>query len=928
MSWILPSFLSNHFASSATGSRTPSDSAATPLVGDPRSASVKLSSPGPRAGSSACPAAPAARAQRLRGRFVQTSGQFSAESVFGTAIYSGKVLSVDPRLPRPQPVPLAVETGVHSGGRFSSATRQLEKNTAMRIHAARMVLGTGITPARARVEGSAERTQSTPALGRANVERMASLFPGAGPKAFDALQLALHQLEMLEQADRTAIGETLAQASGGNVRLAHEILERLSLGIDLYDSGHVLHVDDQAVERGMWRAAQLLSRTDAGFQLLQSLQPVGVALGRAARIILQVGDHCMADTTGDPVPDAFQALVEEDVSQRQDLPASVRRAAYRMLDPARILSTKERGLIFAWEQGFRRDGPGTPLHAVKLRLEKFTHKSIPRVEASRWRSFARRVCGSKKSPLSAMQMGMHGANRKTLVAEHAQARQARHGSIQGFERQDRDLRLSRPDRIEAAQLLDRLITNMQSSSRVRFADGGRRGLSLKGLTIGLSNFLHTAGVPLGLRLNLSRSRAKRSVIEIAQTTGGGEIMFGRETRRQNTIGVGVIAGYDFNAGLARLRCGLGVDATRTREVRRASGVILRVAQRARADGKGPDEYRLKTGMRSVMRFLFEESACQQDASPDAVFDRFAGRFFDDPDVSLGSSEQNSGSLEHSISTSASLTANIAATGLRIGPTAALIAGKTAVQQHGLTDAAGRLQVGSFRMGAQTDIAFAAGIDGKIGGTASDVGLLHSNLTRLTVPLHRDGQYLRARLLREHGRLQAHACTLDLEFTNVDDYVKALKQELSRSSPTGSRKPSSGNLISKESMGSNSDGVKSIAAHVTNARYFARDNQTFVIRKRLDADVARVIDRNAEAAQTIRGCDHLPALQRDDLCEQLDAESTALLAQADSWVTPELKVMERSGRLRRHGLSAAFQLASESQAEGERCLASLVLRPLA
>ena len=760
----------------------------------------------------------------------------------------------------------------------------------------------------------------------AALKRLVILFPGAGVGALVALHTKLQSLDLPTTAGTASISEVLARVSHGDLGLAREILARLRCGIDLHDGGRLTNASDQAVERGAWRTAQLLSRSEQGFRLLQSLQPVDCALGRAGRIILQVADHCLPLSDNDPLPQAFDALIETDPLQRHGLPAAVRRAAFRMLEPGAILSAKERGLIFAWEQGFRADGPGTPLHAVKHRLAKFTHKSIPRVEASRWRSLAQRLCGRKKSPLSAMRMGMQGAHLGTLAAQQAQVRQARPDAARARGKRTNDLRLSRPDRWEAAHLLERLISNMQSSASARFSDGSRRGLSLHGLTIGMSNFLHTAGIPFGLRLNVSRQRGKRSELAIACSTAGGEISFGTETRRQNTLGAGAIAGYDVDVGAARLRCGFGVEVARTRQARRSSGVVVRVARRRLADGKGHDDARMKSGMRGIVRFLFDESVCKKDVGPDAVFDRFASRFFDDPDISIGAAENRHAIHEYSAAASVSATAKVAATGLRIGPSAALVASRTAVRQHCVADGAGRQRATSYRNGVLADIAFTAGLSGKVGSNASDVGILNTSIAQLRLPLFRHGRSLQAKLMRERGCLQPEACTLDLEFTSVDDYAKAIADEIATADAAFTDRkncetPETGTVP----MIPQAD---AIAAHVADARKFARNNQTFVIRKRLRPAVAQAIDRNADAAETIQGCDHLPAAQRLRLCRQLDAQSVALLARDDAWCAPELKVMERSGRLRRLGLLCAVQLASESQAGGERCLATLRMDPTA
>ena len=936
LSKILPRYSSQPRVWSCASVTRPRIPDAAPLLGKPAPASSSFPLRGAKAEASAQRDVSGTCSDRLRGRFSQTSGEYAFESLFGTSVRTGTVLSVDPVAPAPRLAPHALapyEPAEPAEIALPSNRKQQARNASFRMHAARMVLSASSEKGRPQAKFDRASQLAPAPHGHGRDEWMAILFPGAAPADLSALRWALHRYPLPESGDATVLRDVLACSSSGNPRLAREIVERVAAGIDLHDSGHLAHCRDQEVERGMWRTAQLLSRTDDGFRLLQALQPPGKPIGRAARIILQVSDHCLAPTGADPLPHALCAAIEANPQRRGELPAAVRGAAYRMLEPGARLSTKECGLIFAWEQGFREDGPGTALQGVKQRLAKFTHKSIPRVEASRWRSLASRICGYKKSPLTAMRMGMQGAHLGTLATER-EARNTRPGTLRATQPTNWDLRLSRPRRDEAAHLLDRLIVRMQSSSRVRFTGGGRRGFSLQGLTIGLSNFLHTAGIPLGIRLNLSRHRGKRSGLEIARTTGGGEIIFGTETRRQNTMGAGAIAGYDFDAGVARLRCGFGVDLARTRQARRSSGVVLRVARRRLEDGSGYDDQRMQSGMRNIVRCLFEESSCKQSASEDAVFDRFASRFFNDPDVSLGAMRSDGTSLEHTAAACVSLTASIATTGLRVGPSVALSAGRTSMRQRSAANAGGRLQATAFQSGAQTDLAFTAGLNGKIGSNSTDVGLLNSSLAQVTIPLNRQGHHGKARLMRESGRLQPHACSLDLEFTSVEAYARAIAADIAAQTAGdgGERTRTLASKCADERTGTRGEtdappvasNAGAIAAHLASARHHARANQTFVIRKRLNAGVARVIDRNANAAETIRGCHHLPPAQRRDLCRQLESESADLLAQPDSWETPELKVMARSGRLRRVGLQSAVRLANETSVEGERCLATLVL----
>lgn len=790
-------------------------------------------------------ASPAERFASLRRK---TAAAFNVQAIslpFGSHAISGTSLSLaSDRAPRraatPPPLPRK-----DAPGSASTLLRQ-RKDADARSRAMHAMLGDE-TPSSERVNQAAAAKASN-ALS-APLQRLAALFPGANEAAFDMLQIALHAPALPGAVDRTLLGDALAAASGGDSYLAREILERLAAGLDLRDGGELVDSQDQAVECGVWRTAQLLSRTDDGFALLQALealQPADAASGRAARILLQTADHCVGANGGSPVPAAVDASFDNDPALHGCLAAAARRAARLMLVPGTLLSAAEKGAVFAWEQGFREDGPGSALESAKHRLTKFTHKSIPRVARSRWRSFFARLGGRKKSPLSAMRHGMHGAHLGDLASEAG--------------RRAGDLRLLRPKKEDARQLLERLIEAMQSSGHVRFADGARHGCTTRGLTCALSNAIHGIGVPFGIRLNLARHRATRSILEISRSHHGGEILIGTERRDRSMIGAGAV----------------GVDLARARESRRPSGVMLRVIRRRRADGKGHDDARLKAGMRNVVRFLFDESG-NPDASTDGVFNRLACRFFDDPDISLGWSEQKSRSVENSASATVSLAAHIPATGLRIGPSAGVTATRSTAAQPRQREVGGSMQASSHRSGAGNELVATIGIAGKIAGipaegadgVTSDIGVLNTNLMEWTIPFYRHGQHVKAKLIRERGTLQAEACTLDFEFTDFDDYAKAVADECIVGRPQARL---AGNGAVKPACN-----AEAIAHYLACARQFARNNQTFVLRKRMHPDVACRINRNAAASDAIAACSHLPLATRNAMRAQLAATSQALLA---------------------------------------------------
>lgn len=231
------------------------------------------------------------------------------------------------------------------------------------------------------------------------LQQVAALFPGADSIFFEQLQVALHALPLSASADRSLIACALASASGGNIAAALRMLQSLAGGLDLHAGAGCGHQCAPLLAAGAWKVAGMLARTEDGYAMLRSLHPTHAGFGRAARVLLQ------ASTERDHAATALAARATG--------------AAYRMLTPDARLSDAEKAAVFAWEQGFRQDGHGSPLQAVQARLGKFVRKTIPRVKASRLKSFLPRLLGMKKSPLSAVGHGMHGAQRSSLKVERA-----------------------------------------------------------------------------------------------------------------------------------------------------------------------------------------------------------------------------------------------------------------------------------------------------------------------------------------------------------------------------------------------------------------------------------------------------------------------------------------------------------------------------
>ncbi len=721
---------------------------------------------------------------------------------------------------------------------------------------------------------------------------MASLFPRANQYELERLEQVLEMLPQALHADRAALVYAAAAATAGNLGLACHAIKRTLLGLDLHAAVRKGVPVQQRVDRAAWRLAGLLADSDSGFALLQAVHHRHADMGRAARVILQTGGMAQNDEAGsNRLPCA-------------SLTTRARQAACRMLEPGAQLSSAEKAVIFAWEQGFRSDAPGTPLAAVQQRLAKFAYKSLPRVAKSRLRSFLPRLFGQKKSPLSALRHGIQDALQPGVKSF------VRPGPVlhKGAGPNDR-----KTDAVQAS--LRSLIATLGSSTRLRLGDGGARGFSSKGLSINLSTVLHLIGIPIGPRVNLGYRGSRRAILEIGRSAHGGEILIGTERAARRSCGLGVMLGYDVRAAAAQVRCGVTIDGEASDERQHASGVALRYAQRNRAGGK-PDAERVRRGMQACMDFLFAEQKFATAADPAALFERFAAHFFDDPDVSLGWQAGSTRRRRRAGTFCAAAMAKIGLAPLRIGPFAGVTVESSSVAQRDDGSAGGRLHSNASRNGRESEVSLLFGLVGKISteGRAQPpqtpgVGMFNASLPSWTIPLKVGGNACRARLIRENGRLQPARCMLDVEFVRVDDYENALGAErhawLARLAANYPGDPQALALAGRK-----------LDAHLAKARHRAGRNQVFIQRCNLRAEVADSVDRHCNTIDAIRACTHLSHAEQARLCAASEAACEQLLADPNAWVPLELKVIEKHALARRHGLFFGLQVGTETAASGK------------
>jgi hypothetical protein len=173
-------------------------------------------------------------------------------------------------------------------------------------------------------------------------------------------------------------------------------------------------MSDAGVASAAWRTAQLLSCSRHGFEALTRVMqnPPSPAQAQAARAFLQAAHHVHTGATPATDPTALlHAHPEAD-----SLATKVMHAAAHQLRGEPV-SAQQAGVLFAWHQGFREDGPGSDLANTKARLAKFVGRTIPRVEKQTAGTQFWQMIGKKKSPLTSAALGMHGAQRPGVVKE-------------------------------------------------------------------------------------------------------------------------------------------------------------------------------------------------------------------------------------------------------------------------------------------------------------------------------------------------------------------------------------------------------------------------------------------------------------------------------------------------------------------------------
>ncbi|MGN6315729.1 hypothetical protein [Trinickia sp.] len=251
--------------------------------------------------------------------------------------------------------------------------------------------------------------------------------------------------------------EALALATGGDMRLAHQVLDRLERGLDLNALGtpdasasssapqpsDPAEVRAQAVERAAWRTAQWMAQTTNGYEALRRVAgqgwPQGEGVRHAPRVLLRAGDAIACTGRAEARPSDVLRLARQwcndpaaDATERHVGTMALAAAKLWQSGDMASLSPVETGAVFAGRHNFMTDGPGTAFAKVKSRLFKTIDTSIPRASASRWKTALPRVVGKRKTAFAVMEKGIRSAHLDIVEKERAALRASTDNALEAL----------------------------------------------------------------------------------------------------------------------------------------------------------------------------------------------------------------------------------------------------------------------------------------------------------------------------------------------------------------------------------------------------------------------------------------------------------------------------------------------------------------
>ncbi|MDR6494339.1 autotransporter [Paraburkholderia sp. 22099] len=488
-------------------------------------------------------------------------------------------------------------------------------------------------------------------------------------------------------------------------------------------------------------------------------------------------------------------------------------------------------------------------------------------------------------------------------------------------------------------LLD-VVSNLQSGQRLRLTDGGRQGLSTRGLNVTVETLLKGHAVPVSPRVDLRASRTREAVVEVSRSTHCVSLFVGTSKSSMHHVGAGLLVGYDVETALTTVRAGLVTNVIlHARELSEPRGVSLRVARRLRPDGTGYDDDAMRAKLAALVGHLFDEAAGAHDDGPAGVWNRLAQRYWDDPDVSLSWTDGHASNRRRGATLDVNATVKVASLGgeaardphtgksvrhlsARAGPSAGG-GWERSRQKADIVERSGRVRIDEHRVGLgsqwQVRGAIAPGFSHPVGADGRrSVGLFSIDAPAATMTLRERNRSAKRLLVREDGRLSHRGCILDVEYLDARTYTRAVDEARAElvalfAAPIIARRrkegPPSRGRHARPEPAPEVLAAQRIDTHLAAVRRNQRANLTYVRRYRLRRHAALRLDANTA---TLEQSGDDPQLK-----ERIDAANARILDDPASWMPIELKVKERNANARSFGPNVVLQLTTRMGAVGDR-----------
>ena len=489
--------------------------------------------------------------------------------------------------------------------------------------------------------------------------------------------------------------------------------------------------------------------------------------------------------------------------------------------------------------------------------------------------------------------------------------------------------VGKPDDNTADSLREALkstVGKLESGQRLRLADGGGQGIGTSGLNLTAKILAHGLSIPVAPRLDARAQRTREAVIEVSRSTHGIELFFGTAKTIDRSLGIGLLVGYNFETPLASLRAGFLANALLHSKARtRARGITLSVTRRLRADGSGFDDAAMHEKAAQLIDYLFDEAGQEHDRDANADWNRLA-RYLGDPDVSVAwvddTSERRRRGGGAGVTVGASLPGLggtvagaahpgklVKRIGLRSGPTLT-VARETSRATSDAVRTTGRLRVEQHRM--TLGKAWHARGRGALSvshpldpHSKLSVGVFSADMMAATLRLDERSQSAKVQLVREDGRLVHRACVLDCEYMDARNGANWYEAAV-QANRDALVALFAADAASRGAADPIADAHARIDAHLADVRANRRPHLTYVLRFRLRAHAAKKLDAISALVA-----------QLGEPPPELDARFHAILDNPDSWILSELKVRERSRRMRSVGPMIVGWLRSATSVTGDR-----------